>query len=203
MLTEVSVYQFNIQQNGTYSLSLPMLKEDVKDWSTLVECGMKFYERGGVYTEVLAASISVSSVATQAASIFAESATVTYELTTSSTTSGLVTTDPTATATGLIPPTDNGGLSTGAKAGIGVGIGVSALLVAAAAYLLYRNHRKLKDLNARLSYQSQAQQYSKPPGVAVADTGGNERERPFSQVTMQSEGHQSLQAPRHELGAIP
>jgi hypothetical protein len=77
------------------------------------------------------------------------------------------------------------------------------LLVAAAAYLLYRNHRKLKDLNARISYQSQAQQYSKPPGVAVAYTGGNERERPFSQTTMQSQGHQSLQAPRHELGAVP
>lgn len=104
-------------------------------------------------------------------------------------------TDPTATG----PTGDDGGLSTGAKAGIGVGVGVGAILVAAAAYLFYRNHRKMKDLNARLSYQPESQQYSKPAGVAVAHHTGNEFNSPYSEATAWSQGHHSPQAPPREL----
>jgi len=199
------IYEYDIPQNGTQDLSLPMLDQDVKDWSEPVECGIKFYERGGT-TTIYASSVTISSVATQPASIFALSSTVTYERTTTSApASGTASTPantgntapPTVTPTNPVVTTtssDSAGLSTGAKAGIGAGIGVSALLVAAAAYLFYRNHRKLKDLNARLSYQSQAEQFNKPPGVAVAPHGSNGYERPYSEATM-SQVHSSPQVP--------
>ncbi|KAI4646096.1 uncharacterized protein J4E79_010604 [Alternaria viburni] len=199
------IYEYDIPQNGTQDLSLPMLEQDVKDWSEPVECGIKFYERGGT-TTIYASSVTISSVATQPASIFALSSTVTYERTTTSApASGTASTPantgntapPTVTPTNPVVTTtssDSAGLSTGAKAGIGAGIGVSALLVAAAAYLFYRNHRKLKDLNARLSYQSQAEQFNKPPGVAVAPHGSNGNERPYSEATM-SQIHSSPQVP--------
>ncbi|KAI4606665.1 hypothetical protein J4E83_010038 [Alternaria metachromatica] len=191
--------------NGTQDLSLPMLEQDVKDWSEPVSCGIKFYEKGGT-TTIYAASITISSVATQPASVFASASTVTYERTTTSasapsTASNPVNTGdtapPTVTPTNPVVTTsssDSAGLSTAAKAGIGAGIGVSALLVAAAAYLFYRNHRKLKDLNARLGYQSQAELFDKPPGVAVAPHGSNAYERPYSEATM-SQAYALPQAP--------
>ena len=199
------MYEYDIPQNGTQDLSLPMLEQDVKDWSGPVSCGVKFFERGGT-TSVFAASVTISSVATQPASVFASASTVTYErTTTSASASGTASTPvntgntvpPTVTPTNPVVTTsssDSTGLSTGAKAGIGAGIGVSALLVAAAAYLFYRNHRKLKDLNARLSYQSQAEQFNKPPGVAVAPHGSNGYERPYSEATM-SQVYSSPQVP--------
>ncbi|KAI4660216.1 uncharacterized protein J4E78_004916 [Alternaria triticimaculans] len=158
------IYEYDVPQNGTQDLSMPMLEQDVKDWSGPVSCGIKFYERGGT-TSVFAASVTITSVATQPASIFASASTVTQYST-----------------------------ANRAKAGIGAGIGVSAVLVAAAAYLFYRNHRKLKDLNSRLSYQSQAEQFNKPPGVAVAPHGSNGYERPYSEATM-SQVHSSPQVP--------
>lgn len=158
----MTVYHYDIPQNGTQEVSLPILEQDVKDWSKPVSCGFKFFEKGGT-TKIFAASISVSSIATQPASIFASASTVTYErTTTSASASGTASTPvntgntvpPTVTPTSSVVTTDSSdiaGLSTEAKAGIDAGIGVYALLVAAAAYLFYRNHRKLKDLNARLS----------------------------------------------------
>jgi len=178
------IYEYDIPQNGTQDLSLPMLEQDVKDWSEPVACGIKFYERGGT-TTIYAASVTISSVATQPASIFASASTVTYErTTTSASASGTASTPvntgntapPTVTPTNPVvtaSSTNGASLSTGAKAGIGAGIGISVVLVAAAAFLFYRNHRKLKDLNSRLSYQSQAEQFNKPPGVAVAPHGSN------------------------------
>ncbi|KAI4917404.1 hypothetical protein J4E85_009922 [Alternaria conjuncta] len=178
------IYEYDIPQNGTQDLALPMLEQDVKDWSGPVSCGVKFYEKGGT-AYIYAASVTISSVATQPASVFASASTVTYErTTTSASASGTASTavntgntaPPTVTPTNPVvtaTTSDSAGLSTGAKAGIGAGIGVSAVLVAAAAYLFYRNHRKLKDLNSRLSYQSQAEQFNKPPGVAVAPYRSN------------------------------
>ncbi|KAI4947749.1 hypothetical protein J4E91_006572 [Alternaria rosae] len=151
-------------------------------------------------------SVTINSIATQAASLFASASTVTYKRTTTSASASGTASNPVNTGT-TAPPTvtptnpvvttslsDSAGLSTGAKAGIGAGIGVSALLIATAAYLFYRNHRKLKDLNARLSYQSQAGHFNKPPDVAVAPHGSNGYERPYSEATM-SQVHSSPQVP--------
>ncbi|CAG5166874.1 uncharacterized protein ALTATR162_LOCUS6990 [Alternaria atra] len=177
-------YTYDIDQNGTYSIPLPVLEQDVKDWGLPVGCGMKLYEFGED-GGITGAAVTVTSETDQPASIFAMSSTVTYERITSSTTAtpspapNFVSTtssmSPMATSTSPIITVDRpnrGGLSTGAKAGIGAGISVGAFLVAAAAYLLYRNHRKMEDFNARLTYQSQAEMY-KPVGVAVAHQEGN------------------------------
>jgi hypothetical protein len=186
-----------------------MLEDDIKDFRISVECSLRFYKSGEDIGFVHGGSITVSSVATQAASIFALSSTVTYELITSSASvgTGLPTTgsisSPTTTPTSPVITSDNTndtGLSTGAKAGIGAGIGVLALLLAAAAFLLYRNHRKMKDLNARLTYQAQNEQY-KPAGVAVAPQVGSGYERPYSEATMvQSQAKYAPQEPPRELG---
>lgn len=47
------------------------------------------------------------------------------------------------------PSSNNNGLSTGAKAGIAIGAVFAAVAIAAIAYLFYRNHRKIKELEAR------------------------------------------------------
>ncbi|CAN9299564.1 unnamed protein product [Alternaria alternata] len=142
-----------------------MLEDDIKDFTTVVGCALRFHGKNDDDETIIdGASVIVSSIATQAAPIFALSSTVTYEPITSRTTSpsgtetNLLTTGsaptPTATLPGPIitPGATDTGLSTGAKAGIGAGIGVLALLLLAAAFVLYRNHRKMKDFNAQLSY---------------------------------------------------
>jgi hypothetical protein len=47
-----------------------------------------------------------------------------------------------------VPSSNNNGLSTGAKAGIAIGAVFAVIAAAAIAYLFYRNHRKIKELEA-------------------------------------------------------
>jgi LPXTG-motif cell wall-anchored protein len=90
-------------------------------------------------------------------------------------------------------------LSTGAEAGIGAGLG--ALLVVAAAYLFYRKHRKMKNVNDRVSYQPKAQHYEKPVSVSIAHHMGDGYNKPYSDATSWLQVQQSPQAPQSELAA--
>lgn len=105
-----------------------------------------------------------------------------------------------ATAAGV---NSGGGLSTGAKAGIGAGVAVGALFVAAAAFLFYRNRRKTKDMNTRMSYQpeAEAQQYEKPPGVAVAHHAGDRDTKSYNNTPTWSQELPSPHVPPSELAA--
>jgi hypothetical protein len=73
--------------------------------------------------------------------------------TASSSSSPTTTSSSSASAT---PSNENNGLSTGAKAGIAIGAVSAVILAAAIAYLFYRNHRKIKELEARAYAQEVA-----------------------------------------------
>lgn len=62
------------------------------------------------------------------------------------------TTDPSSSASAE-PSSDDNSLSAGAKAGIAIGAVVAAVAFAAVGYLFYRNHRKIKELEARAQAQ--------------------------------------------------
>ncbi|KAF2631940.1 hypothetical protein BU25DRAFT_417717 [Macroventuria anomochaeta] len=66
--------------------------------------------------------------------------------TASSSSSPTGTSSPSASAT---PSNDDNALSAGAKAGIAIGAVFAVIAVAATGYLFYRNHRKIKELEAR------------------------------------------------------
>jgi hypothetical protein len=73
-------------------------------------------------------------------------------ITSSASQTGSVSSSPTATSSpsaSATPPNNNNGLSTGAKAGIAIGAVFAVIAAAAIAYLFYRNHRKIKELEAR------------------------------------------------------
>ncbi|CAN9171717.1 unnamed protein product [Alternaria alternata] len=199
-------FKRNINENGTERWGPIQLSQEFDDWSKPVGCQLAIFASG--IGSITGATIGVTSDPTHSASIMAMSSTAAKDpvMTPSTTPAPSVTPSSAAPTTTPTDPKvtgstgDGGSLSTGAKAGIGVGVGVGAILVAAAAYLFYRNHRKMKDLNARLSYQSESQQYSKPAGVAVAHHAGNEYNSPYSEATAWSQGHHSPQAPPRELG---
>jgi hypothetical protein len=213
LLTRCQGFRYNIDETGTREWSPISLSREFDDWTRPVSCELAINEE--VLGSVTGATIGVTSAATQTAALYALSSTRPYDpVTTPSATptpssiSGLGTGPssalPTATPTGptITGTSDNSGLSTGAKAGIGAGVAVGALLVAAAAYMFYRNHRKMKALNARVSQQSETQEYSKPAGVAVAHHAGDGYNRPYSDAPTWSQGHQSPEVPPQELVGI-
>jgi hypothetical protein len=213
LLTEVEGQSFTIdEQNGSTLVSPIGLGRVYDDWPA--QCTLQLYAGdSGLYVDG-SVVIPVSSSETQAATVFDSTSTHLYETISSSaistvptiisTTSPVISTSstsPTTTSSG--DTSDGDGLSTGAKGGIGAGVGACALLLAGAAYLFYRRSRKAKDSHEHASYQTDPEQYSKPTGVAVAhhaaDGGYN---RPYSEATTWSQGHQSPQAPPQELGSM-
>jgi hypothetical protein len=213
LLTEVEGQSFTIdEQNGSTLVSPIGLGRVYDDWPA--QCTLQLYAGdSGLYVDG-SVVIPVSSSETQAATVFDSTSTHLYETISSSaistvptiisTTSPVISTSstsPTTTSSG--DTSDGDGLSTGAKGGIGAGVGACALLLAGAAYLFYRRSHKAKDSHEHASYQTDPEQYSKPTGVAVAhhaaDGGYN---RPYSEATTWSQGHQSPQAPPQELGSM-
>ncbi|KAH6860610.1 hypothetical protein BKA58DRAFT_36730 [Alternaria rosae] len=211
-----------IDQNGTEPWSPIYLSRRFDDWSIPAGCILSMEEAGA--GNIGGATIGVTSAtSSQAASIFALSSTVALntETSSSSTPTPTPSTTPisspastvpsapsTPTPTGPIDTTatgadNSGGLSAGAKAGIGAGVAVGALLVAVAAYVFYRNHRKMKDMNTRMSYQpeAEAQQYEKPPGVTVAHHAVDGDTKPYNNAPTWSQELPSPHVPPSELAA--
>lgn len=216
-LTSNEDYTFDgLNQTATERWSPLQLSRSFNQWTIPAGCEFAIYQKGG--GGITGAKIGVTSAATQSASIRALSSTVPYDpMTTPSATSSPSATStssaistlivnpsstlPTFISTNTPIPSTNGSsrLSAGAKAGIGAGIGVGALLIAAAALLFYRNYRKMKDLNARVSQYSEAQDYSKPTGVTVASYTSTEYVTPYRHATTRSEGHELVETPAQEL----
>jgi hypothetical protein len=220
-LTRSVGFNIEISENGTEPWSPVYLSRRFDDWSIPAGCELSISKAGG--GAIGGATIGVTSATSQSASILALSSTVPWDTeTTPSTTpiststlslnaiSSLASTSSsaplTSAPTGPVDATtagteSSGGLSTGAKAGIGAGLGVGALLVVAAAYLFHRKHSKTKNLNDRVSYQPEAQHYEKPVGVSIAHHTGDGYNKPYSDATPWSQVQQPSQAPPSELTA--
>jgi len=221
-LTSNEGFSIVINQNGTEKWSPIYLSRRFDDWSLPAGCVLSMEEAGA--GNIGGATIGVTSATTsQAASVFALSSTVALnsEASSSPTSTPAPSTTPISSPASTIPSTpstptptgpidttasgadDSSGLSTGAKAGIGAGVAVGALLVAAAAFLFYRNRRKMKDMNTRISYQpeAEAQQYEKPPGVAVAHHAVDRDTKSYSDAPTWSQELPSPHVPPSELAA--
>jgi len=223
-LTLNPAFSLDINQNGTKEWSPIYLSRQFDDWSLPAGCILSIEEAGA--GNIGGATIGVTSAtSSQAASIFALSSTVALNPETSSSptpmpmpmSSTTAISSPASTVPSIpstptpTGPTDataagvnsGGGLSTGAKAGIGAGVAVGALFVAAAAFLFYRNRRKTKDMNTRMSYQpeAEAQQYEKPPGVAVAHHAGDRDTKSYNNTPTWSQELPSPHVPPSELAA--
>ncbi|EUC27165.1 hypothetical protein COCCADRAFT_31286 [Bipolaris zeicola 26-R-13] len=218
---ESEIFNIEISENGTEPWSPVYLSRRFDDWSIPAGCELSISKAGG--GAIGGAMIGVTSATSQSASILALSSTVPWDTKTTPSTppiststlslnaiSSLASTSspapPTSAPTGPVDATtagteSSGGLSTGAKAGIGAGLGVGALLVVAAAYLFYRKHSKTKNLNDRVSYQPEAQHYEKPVGVSIAHHTGDGYNKPYSDATAWSQVQQPSQALPSELAA--
>ncbi|KAJ4300722.1 hypothetical protein N0V90_002810 [Kalmusia sp. IMI 367209] len=95
-------------------------------------------------------------VGTTTASTTGSPATSTPSTTGTNTTVSSTTSSASPTVSETTPPSPQSGLSSGAKAGIGVGVTGGVLAIAALSYLFYRSQRKLKELQSRQAVSEMA-----------------------------------------------